>query len=44
MVRAHERWTGLLARYEAPPIDAAIDEALKDYVARRKRDMADAWY
>jgi trimethylamine:corrinoid methyltransferase-like protein len=23
-----------------PPIDPAVDEALKDYVARRKREIA----
>ena len=38
MARAHVRWTSLLDRYEAPPIDAATDEALKDYVARREAD------
>jgi trimethylamine--corrinoid protein Co-methyltransferase len=27
----------MLASYEQPPIDPAIDEALKDYVERRKR-------
>jgi trimethylamine---corrinoid protein Co-methyltransferase len=25
-------------------LDAAIDEALNDYVATRKNGMADAWY
>jgi trimethylamine--corrinoid protein Co-methyltransferase len=42
--RAHERWNRLLAEYEAPEIDPGIDEALKDYVARKKAGMADAWY
>ena len=31
-------WKKLLAEYEQPPIDPAIDDALKDYVARRKRE------
>ena len=44
MARAYDRWTGLLAAYEPPPIEAATDEALRDYVARRKAEMADAWY
>jgi trimethylamine--corrinoid protein Co-methyltransferase len=35
--RANRIWKQMLASYEQPPIDAAIDEALKDYVARRKR-------
>jgi trimethylamine--corrinoid protein Co-methyltransferase len=34
----------MLAEYEAPPIDPAIDEALRDYVARGKAGMDDAWY
>jgi len=42
--RANALWKRQLAEYEAPPIDPAIDEALCDFVARRKRDMADAWY
>ena len=32
----------MLADYEAPPIDPGIDEALRDYVARRKSEMPDA--
>ena len=42
--RAFERWTQLLQDYEAPPIDPAMDEALKDFVARRKSELPDAWY
>ena len=42
--RAYERWTALLRDYEPPPIDPATDEALKDYVARRKAELPDAWY
>ena len=42
--RAYERWNAMLAEYEAPEIDPAIDEALRDFVARRKESMADAWY
>ena len=30
--------------YEAPPIDAGVEEALDEYVARRKSGMADEWY
>ena len=36
--RANTIWKQLLADYEQPPIDPAIDEALKDFVARRKRE------
>ena len=39
--RANRRWKSQLAGYEAPPIDAAVDEALCDYMASRKRGMQD---
>jgi trimethylamine---corrinoid protein Co-methyltransferase len=42
--RAFERWKKLLNEYEAPPMEPAVDEALKDYVARRKHELPDAWY
>ena len=42
--RAHARWTDMLARYEAPTIDPAKDEALRDYIARRKSEIPEAWY
>ena len=42
--RAFEKWNAMLATYERPALDAAIDEALKDFMARRKEAMADAWY
>ncbi len=42
--RANDRWKKMLADYEAPPIDPAIDEGLKDFMARRKAAMPDEWY
>jgi trimethylamine--corrinoid protein Co-methyltransferase len=39
--RANAIWKKMLAGYEAPPIDAAIDEELTAYVARRKAEMPD---
>ena len=42
--RAYERWNQLLRDYQAPSIDPGLDEALKDFVARRKADLPDAWY
>lgn len=42
--RANTRWKATLAGYEAPPMDAATDEALKDYIARKKAATPDAWY
>ncbi|HKN48503.1 MAG TPA: trimethylamine methyltransferase family protein, partial [Candidatus Polarisedimenticolia bacterium] len=37
--RATERYKKLLATYQKPPIDPAIDEELRDFVARRKREI-----
>ena len=34
--RANRIWKQLLAEYEPPHLDPAIDEELVDYVARRK--------
>ncbi len=42
--RANGRWKAMLAAYEAPPIARDVDEALKDFVARRKSEMNDEWY
>ncbi|WP_124086115.1 trimethylamine methyltransferase family protein [Pseudogemmobacter humi] len=42
--RANARWKKLLAEYEAPPLDQATDEALLDFIARRKGEVPDMWY
>ncbi len=42
--RAFERWNQLLNDYEAPAIDAAVDEELRAFVERRKSELPDAWY
>jgi trimethylamine--corrinoid protein Co-methyltransferase len=42
--RANARWKASLADYEAPTIDGAVDESLRDFVARRKASMPDQWY
>jgi trimethylamine--corrinoid protein Co-methyltransferase len=42
--RAYERWNAMLAAYEQPAIDHDTDEALRDYIARRKREIPEAWY
>ena len=41
--RANVRCRKLLAEYQAPPLDAAIDEALQDYIRRIKDSMPDAF-
>ncbi len=40
--RANERWKKLLEEYVAPPLDAAVDEALLDYINRRKASFPDS--
>jgi len=40
--RANRVWKELLAAYEPPPLEAAVAEALDDYVARRERELAGA--
>ena len=42
--RAYDRWNQLLHDYAPPPMDPAVRESLDDYVARRKRELPDAWY
>ncbi|HSB85132.1 MAG TPA: trimethylamine methyltransferase family protein [Ilumatobacteraceae bacterium] len=42
--RAAARYREILANYEAPLIDDAVDAALLDFVARRKASMPDQWY
>ncbi len=38
--RANQIWKQLLKEYQQPDIDPAIEEALKDYMARRKREIS----
>jgi trimethylamine--corrinoid protein Co-methyltransferase len=42
--RAAARVAETLANYEAPDLDDAVDEALIEYVERRKASMPDMWY
>jgi trimethylamine--corrinoid protein Co-methyltransferase len=34
----------MLRDYEPPAIDPAVDEALRDFIARRKESVPDAWH
>jgi trimethylamine--corrinoid protein Co-methyltransferase len=38
--RANAIWKRLLADYQQPPLDPAIDEELKSYMAHRKEEIA----
>ncbi|MGH8203539.1 MAG: trimethylamine methyltransferase family protein, partial [Steroidobacteraceae bacterium] len=40
--RANVRWKKMLEEYVAPPLDPAMDEALLDYVSRRKASFPDS--
>ena len=42
--RANRRWKQMLADDRAPPLDPAVDEALRDFMARRKRALPDQWH
>jgi len=44
MQRANRAWKKALQDYQAPSLDVATDEALKDFIGRRKAAMDDAWY
>ncbi|MGH6923703.1 MAG: trimethylamine methyltransferase family protein [Propylenella sp.] len=41
--RANALWKKWLADYEAPSLDPGIDEALQDFIARKKASMPDAF-
>jgi trimethylamine--corrinoid protein Co-methyltransferase len=42
--RANKAWKKVLAEYEAPAIDQGIDEALRDFIERKKASLPDAAY
>jgi trimethylamine--corrinoid protein Co-methyltransferase len=42
--RANKMWKRLLREYEPPALDPAVDEALREYVAKRKASMPDINY
>jgi trimethylamine--corrinoid protein Co-methyltransferase len=41
--RANGVWKRMLAEYEAPEIDPGVDEALLEYIIRKKASMPDAF-
>ena len=38
--RANQIWKQLLQEYQQPAVDPGVDEALQDYVSRRKIEIA----
>jgi trimethylamine--corrinoid protein Co-methyltransferase len=41
-IRANAIWKRMLAEYEAPPIDPGVDEALTEFISRRKAAFPDS--
>ncbi len=41
--RANRIWKQMLVDYEAPALDEAVDEALLDFIARRKDVLPDSF-
>jgi trimethylamine--corrinoid protein Co-methyltransferase len=42
--RANQQWRQMLADYEPPAIDDAIDRELRAFIDDRKNATPDAWY
>lgn len=42
--RANSRWKEQLNAYQTPPLDPGKDEALQEFMAKKKASMPDAWY
>jgi trimethylamine--corrinoid protein Co-methyltransferase len=40
--RANALWKKMLAEYEAPPIDDAVDEELRDWIERKRASFPDS--
>ena len=43
-MRANSKWKEMLKEYEAPELDPAIDEALLEFIAKRKSEFEDRDY
>src|SRR5260370_36485257 len=39
--RANKLWKKMLADYEAPPIDPGVDQALREFIEKKKASMPD---
>jgi trimethylamine--corrinoid protein Co-methyltransferase len=42
--RASAKWRAMLKSYQPPAIDPAVDEALQDFIARKKQAVGDMWH
>ncbi len=44
VIRANRHWKRMLADYRAPALDAAVDEELKAFMAKKKESLPDIWH
>ena len=44
MMRANAKWKEILRACESPPLDASVDEGLREFMARKKTSMPDIWH
>ena len=44
MIRANQSWRKILQEYQPPHLDMDVDGQLREFVARKKASMEDAWY
>ncbi|MGI9437060.1 MAG: trimethylamine methyltransferase family protein [Geminicoccaceae bacterium] len=42
--RSHRSWQAMLEDYQAPSIDPGVDEALQDFMTRKKAALPDQWH
>ncbi len=42
--RAYEHWNKILNEFNAPDLDVAKDEEIKEFIKKRKSQLPDAWY
>ena len=42
--RANAKWKQLLKSYESPHFEEGVDEALKEFMSKRKNEMPDLWH
>ena len=42
--RANRKWKRVLDEYQAPVLDEAVDEQLRDFMERKKTAVSDAWH
>ncbi len=44
VARANAKWKEMLATYQAPPLEASIEEGLQTFMAKTKEGLPDIWH